>query len=232
MDVPRLLKEARREADLGQRELAEKAGLSPSMLSRYERGHRLPTLAVLDRLLAACDREVRFVLVRRQADVHDEIERRAGMSWEERCGPDLAPLLRRLVAHDCRVLVAGAWAALLHGLPAEDADGVLLVPRGRVGQVAAVLNLTGPPQRVLDGATWTAGWATARQFAPSVQVRWEVVESGPFMTRVVEDGEPWPPEERVETGSGPLRVLAAEALTPSDGVSEEALALFRSVAAA
>lgn len=230
MDVPRLLRQARREADLGQRELAEKAGLSPSMLSRYERGHRLPTLAVLDRLLAACDRDVRLVLVRRQADVHDELARRAQLSWEERCGPRLAPLLARLVAHDCRVVVAGAWAVLLHGLPADDADGVLLVPRDRVDQVAAALNLTGAPHRQLDGATWTAGYATQRQFGPSVEVRWAVGDSGPFVTRVVEDGEPWPATVQVDTDAGPLRVLAAEALTPADGVRDEVLALRRGAA--
>lgn len=227
MDVPGLIKELRAEADLGQRELARLAGLSPSMLSRYERGHQLPTLAVLDRLLAACGRDVRLVLVERHADLLAELAAQAAKPWHERCR-DAAFFLERCVQADCRVLVAGGWAVALHGLPAQrTAEGLLLVPRERTGQLTTVLNATGAPWRQLDGVEWTAGWATEAQFVPGLAMRWQAALTDPFVTRVVEPEAPWPPEEQIDTSAGPLRVLAADALTPADGVEQDVLAQWR-----
>lgn len=54
-----LLKEARNEAGLSQVELATAAGTSQPTLARYESGSALPTLPTLERLLAACGRQLR-----------------------------------------------------------------------------------------------------------------------------------------------------------------------------
>jgi transcriptional regulator with XRE-family HTH domain len=50
-----LVRAARRRADCSQRELAERAGLSPSTVGRIEAGSLAPSLDTLRRLLAAAD---------------------------------------------------------------------------------------------------------------------------------------------------------------------------------
>lgn len=53
MDAARMLRAARTRAGLSQAELARRAGTSQATLSAYETGRKQPTLATLDRLLAA-----------------------------------------------------------------------------------------------------------------------------------------------------------------------------------
>ena len=60
---PSILLEARRRAGLGQAELAERAGTSQSAIARLERGHSSPTLATLERLVAAAGFGLRLELV-------------------------------------------------------------------------------------------------------------------------------------------------------------------------
>jgi len=57
-----ILQEARRRAGLTQRELAARAGTSQSAIARIERGRQLPSLETLQRILRACDLELRFEL--------------------------------------------------------------------------------------------------------------------------------------------------------------------------
>ncbi len=56
-----LLRQARREAGLGQRELARRAGIPQPTLSRIERGLASPRFDTLDRLLRECGRELALV---------------------------------------------------------------------------------------------------------------------------------------------------------------------------
>ncbi len=56
MDVPRLLREARRAAGLTQAALAAGVKTSQSAVARYEAGTTTPSLATLERLLGACGR--------------------------------------------------------------------------------------------------------------------------------------------------------------------------------
>jgi transcriptional regulator with XRE-family HTH domain len=53
-----LVRQARREAGLGQRELARRAGLPQPTVSRIERGLASPRFQTLDRLLRACGLEL------------------------------------------------------------------------------------------------------------------------------------------------------------------------------
>lgn len=58
----RLLAQARRRAGLSQRELAQRAGTSQSVVARIERGQTDPGAATLERLLAETGFELRVVL--------------------------------------------------------------------------------------------------------------------------------------------------------------------------
>ena len=74
VDVPStaaaLLQLARLKAGLTQAELAERAGVPPTMISAYERDQRQPTLATLARLLRAAGFELRMHLA--PVESHDE----------------------------------------------------------------------------------------------------------------------------------------------------------------
>lgn len=63
MSADSLIREARRRAGLGQGELARRAGTSQPAVARLERGHASPTLATLERIVAAAGFDLRLVLV-------------------------------------------------------------------------------------------------------------------------------------------------------------------------
>src|SRR2546423_2026833 len=66
-----LLQLARLKAALTQRELAERAGVPPTMISAYERGKRQPTLETLLRLLRAAGFDLRMQLA--PYETHDDV---------------------------------------------------------------------------------------------------------------------------------------------------------------
>ena len=82
-DVPSpaagLLQLARHKAGLTQAELAERAGVVPSMISAYERDRRQPTLATLLRLLKAAGFELRLQLA--PYDDHDDVLAARRRAW-------------------------------------------------------------------------------------------------------------------------------------------------------
>jgi uncharacterized protein len=57
-DVAKAIRSARADAGLSQVALAARAGTSQPALARYEKGATLPTLPTLERLLAACGKEL------------------------------------------------------------------------------------------------------------------------------------------------------------------------------
>jgi uncharacterized protein len=59
-DVATLLRDARKDADLTQAELAGRAGTSQPAVARYESGSAPPTLPTLERLLSACGRQLQI----------------------------------------------------------------------------------------------------------------------------------------------------------------------------
>lgn len=59
MDVSDLIRRARLEAALSQRDLARRAGTSQSALARYEGGHSQPSLTTLERILRAAGKTLR-----------------------------------------------------------------------------------------------------------------------------------------------------------------------------
>jgi len=74
MDVGRLLAEARGRAGISQAELARRSGLARGQLSRYETGAVSPSVAVLARLLAACDLQLSGALEPHVAEVDDHLD--------------------------------------------------------------------------------------------------------------------------------------------------------------
>jgi transcriptional regulator with XRE-family HTH domain len=61
MGAGSILREARRTARLGQRELARRTGVAQPVVSRIERGHASPRFETLDRLLRECGRGLELV---------------------------------------------------------------------------------------------------------------------------------------------------------------------------
>jgi len=57
-----LCRDARRQAGLSQRQLAERASVSPSTVARIEKGRMEPTLDLLLRLVRACRLDLRMRL--------------------------------------------------------------------------------------------------------------------------------------------------------------------------
>lgn len=64
-----LIRLARRRAGLSQRELARRAGTSQAAVQRYERGLTDPTFSTLERVIGACELELRIQLA--PVDDHD-----------------------------------------------------------------------------------------------------------------------------------------------------------------
>lgn len=68
------IRERRYELDLTQHEVAERAGTSHSFVSKLERGDHIPTIPVLQRILAVLDEELLIGIERRGGDTETERE--------------------------------------------------------------------------------------------------------------------------------------------------------------
>lgn len=95
-----LCRQIRRDAELSQRELAERAGVSPSTVARIERGRMEPTLDLLLRLAEAADLELRMVLAPVDRGDRQARRRRQEMSVEERLRDAAAVASLRGIARD------------------------------------------------------------------------------------------------------------------------------------
>lgn len=231
MDVAAALRTARRSAGLGQRQLARRAGLSPGALSRYESGRALPSLTTLDRLLSHCGKDLRLEVVERVEDLPAEIARRASLPRSRRTPRHeflRAAFLERLLAHEVDVVVAGAWAADLHGIPTQPAEGrLLLTAEPAVLDRAARAFMAGSvPWRCVDGHYGSLP-VRARTFAEYAAASWWCLDVGRFRTEVMAPGADWPLEQRLVTPAGPVRVAAALTLGESDGVLPEVMAAWQ-----
>lgn len=68
------IRERRFELDLTQKDVAERAGTSHSFVSKLERGDHIPTIPVLQRILAVLDEELLIGIERRVPDEEPERE--------------------------------------------------------------------------------------------------------------------------------------------------------------
>lgn len=79
-----ILQEARRRAGLSRAELAERAGTSRAAVTRYETARTEPSIATLDRLVAACGLELRMSLAEPDVQRRAAANAAAAMSVEDR----------------------------------------------------------------------------------------------------------------------------------------------------
>ncbi|MCY7364213.1 MAG: helix-turn-helix domain-containing protein [Frankiaceae bacterium] len=234
MDVGGLLRTARYGAGLSQRALAARAGVAASSLSRFESGAARPSLEMAERLLATCGKDAVWTLVERHADLDAELDRRAALAPLKRL--QSVGLVTWLFVQDLArldVLLGGAWAASLHGIPHEDDHGVLWCSGDEqaVGAFAALL------QRHI-ALFYYEGQLSSPNIRPAhlrgPQPEWLLRNVGRFATRLVLPGEPWPREVRIAAAAEHevqdaqvlLRVVPAEDLGPGDGVRPEVLDRF------
>ncbi|MFP5218358.1 MAG: helix-turn-helix domain-containing protein [Actinomycetes bacterium] len=230
MDLGAALRRARDEAGLSQRELAERAGVTASTISRYESGAQLPSTALLDRLLAVCGRDLEVRLVQRHHDLQAEFARRAALPWDKRAGGTefMRPsFLLRILDAGADVLVGGAWGAEILGIPAEPAaDGLLLLTPDEVPALATAFSATLPPWRQVEGGFGSMR-VTPQVFEENPVARWFHQFVGTFVTEVRDQAATWPPEVRVPTEGRPLRVVAPNALDGVEGVRAQVLEQWR-----
>ncbi len=136
MDTAELLRQARARSDLTQAEVARRSGTDPSVLSAYERGRRLPSIATLDRLLAVCGLQLHAELEPLHADLDRQIDQLAALDPHARLlraarwGQDVPEALAALVGSDTPFAVTGPAAALLLGVPVPVARIDLTVQAG------------------------------------------------------------------------------------------------------
>lgn len=133
MRTAELIRQARDRAGLDQRALAARGGCSQSALSCYERGTTSPSVSTLERLLAACGLQVRWELEPLWSDADAALTRpvlplvdrvRAALTEPGY----LAVLTREVEGRGVPVALAGALAAVIHGLPVTTRRAEVWVP--------------------------------------------------------------------------------------------------------
>lgn len=131
MDVGQLLAQARGKAGISQAELARRSAMARSQLSRYETGVVSPSVATLERLLAACGLQLAGALEPYVADVDAHLDEllAAGSQLNLANLPNLVltldddpaavhhPLFRGHREGPVTWAFDGATALSLHGLP-------------------------------------------------------------------------------------------------------------------
>ena len=224
MDIAGLLRAARHDVGLTQRSLAARLGVAPSSLSRFESGAAAPSLTMVERLLEGCGRDAQWTLVQRHADLDAELARRAALSPTQRLS-SVGLLTDGFVAQLGRldVLIGGAWAAALQGLPHEHDHAKLWFN----GNEAGVTGLAGLLRERI-AFLYVDGHPTSPEIRPSTllrhpQAEWVLRLVGSFSTTLIPPGDPWPTEVRLPGPEGPLRVIPAEHLAEDDGVRPEIL---------
>ena len=91
-----ICREARRRGGISQRELAQRAGVSPSTVTRIERGRMEPTFDLLTRLVDACGQELRIRVVDIDWSGRNDV---GGLRFEERLEE-----LRRFTAFELELI--------------------------------------------------------------------------------------------------------------------------------
>ncbi len=122
------------------------------------------------------------------------------------------------------MLIGGAWAAAIHGIPREHGCGRLWLA-GDEASIAAVAGLFHRHfATILEEGEFCGLEVRPGTFARNPRAIWRVRLVGRFDTCVVPPGTAWPAELRIDGESGPLRVVTPEQLGADDGVRPELLA--------
>jgi len=119
-----ILRRARRQQRLTQAQLAHRAGVTKTVIARYESGQQ-PTVAALERLVAACGYELEWSL--RHPGGASAATGESSTETAPAATPFLGPIGRRLSAHLDEILglleAAGATDPRLHGDVADGCEG-------------------------------------------------------------------------------------------------------------
>lgn len=188
----RLVRYAREQAYLSQVQLADRAGVSVSTLSRLESGQRPARWDLVVRVLACLQRQPRIVLEALDAHLAEQLAAEAArpaLEWLLDAMTDVLPALRLARAEG--LAVDGSLAARLHGVAMPVGDVHLLVPpscsSGQL-ELGASQHWIGLRQEDEDELTW---WARRPE-------RWVVAHRVDALPPVVEVVPPYLP------GSGAL----------------------------
>ncbi len=144
MDVRQVLRAARAEAGLDQRQLALAAGTARTTVVAYETGAQSPTVRQLERLLAACGLRARVVLEPLTTDLDQQLDEAL------RAGPpealaDLSRFAASLSTAEVRWALDGASAVAVQGLT---------LPHGEL----AVVLVDDEVSRLWLRTKWAKGW--------------------------------------------------------------------------
>lgn len=225
MDVGAALREARYAAGWSQRELAHHSGVAAASISRYESGARQPSLGQLDRVLAACGKDLQLVVVERHHDVDGVLADLAALPLARRLTGEIsrAWFVEQLASLPANVHLTGTWAAQLAGLPVEPRPAHLLVPDDDdlLAALSRLLRLRG---RQVLGTRISGVMAAVRIFRADVTTEWEVQDVGRMTVTRLLPGRPWPPSIELPVGRGAVRVPPPEQLQADrDGVRPDIL---------
>lgn len=214
MDIGAILRAAREECGLAQVVVAERAGITPQALSRWETGSRPVRSDDADRVLAACGKDIRFVLVHRHADLDDTLKRLAAQPVHSRMR-QLRQLLSPETLDDLQltggVVLTGGWAVAALGMPPLHDVGGLLVSSDSQEQarVAAVLRPLFPA-RIAPGGPWSVMW-NDEVFQRYPSARWQSSLLGEFTTDMKTQ---LLPEVQLRAEAVPWRVVEPSYLVP------------------
>lgn len=224
-DAGTLLRTTREAAQLSLRGLADLAGTNHGALSAYERGRTQPSMAVLQRLLAAMGRQLVLSTEPLHADLDRAIERARTTPMAERVrGLPVHVLGMAEVLDGAPHVVTGATAAFLHGAPVPVTEYTITVPDddAALGAIASRLRWT---------LLWRPGAERAypapqqaerrsellRNESPS---RWELPAEGPLVVHV----GALPPFVEIVCEGRPIPVCALDAVEVDDAAATYVLA--------
>ncbi|MGB9376813.1 MAG: helix-turn-helix transcriptional regulator [Mycobacteriales bacterium] len=219
MDIATFLKDTRAAANVSLPELAGRAGLSPGMLTSYERGSRSPRVDQVDQILAGLGLQIRFEAEPLWAEVDAAIDAAGAMDPVERLsGLAVRPLGLLAELADIPCVLEGMCAAVLLGAPVPAAVIDLVLPRDdevleRFHQWAA-----------LRAHRWSDKWRRFGFAVPDPRegrdpLRYET-EHGELRLRLA---DPLPDSIEVTVGDQTIRVLDLRAVEPTDAVSGRVL---------
>jgi transcriptional regulator with XRE-family HTH domain len=200
MDAPRLIRQARDRAGLTKTGLAAAARTSASALVAYETGTRSPTVATLDRLLAACGLQVRVVLEPYLADLDAAVD--ALLATTPTVPADCVRLAANLEDAGLTWAFDAETALALHGLGVEQHQPQIVVVADQT--MRGLFDRLGVPTLGHDGDPLWRSWADDGLDLGRVGIVQGYTAIGVFSARVVETlAEPI----RVEVGGRAVQVL-------------------------
>jgi len=231
MDAGAVLKRARSSAGISQRELADRAGISTSVVGDYERGRFSPTVRQLNRLLAAAGYQLRTELVRLGADTDSLIRQSLAQPAGERLRhlqtafDEFMPFLEGVP-----FVIEGAAAAVLQGAPVPAPWLGIVVPDedAALEQLSGAINAIGF-LRFWDDGRWRllpAVPALFRELGPVT--RWQVYLDE-VRVRIAERFE-ITPDAHVRVSGVPLPVVGLWRIESTDPATAQILARTRELA--